>query len=66
MPFAFLASYCSSMSSVMNSSLNCGGSSKFVDPVHSLSNVACLFVVQSSSSECTLVPSMGLMMDLLC
>ena len=49
--FCFSCFCCSSMSSAMNSSLNCGRSSKFVDPVHSLSRVACLFVVQSSSTE---------------
>ena len=48
----------------MNSSLNCGRSSKFVDPVHSLS-VACLFVAQPSSIEVPLVPCVGLMKDIL-
>ena len=51
MPCACLASCCSSMFSVMNSPLNVVFSSKFVDPVYSVSIVACLFVVQSSSDN---------------
>ncbi len=56
MPCALLASCCSSMSSVMNSSLKEAFSSKFVEPVHSVSSVALLFVVQSSTSVFPLGP----------
>ena len=59
-PFALLASCCSSGSSVMNSSLYAAFSSKFVEPVHSMSSVALLFVVQSSSILYPLLPLVGL------
>ena len=59
-PFALLASCCSSGSSVRNSSLYDAFSSKFVEPVHSMSSVAFLFVVQSSSILYPLLPLVGL------
>ena len=65
-PCALLASCCSSMSSVMNSSLKAVFSSKFVEPVHSMSSVALLFVVQSSASVFPLVPFVGRTVDVLC
>ena len=66
MPCALLASCCSSMSSVMNSSLKDVCSSKFVEPVRSMSSVALLFVVQSSTSVFPLVPFVGRTIDVLC
>ena len=59
-PFAFLISCCSSTSSVMYSSLYAVVSSNFVEPVHSWSSVACLFVVQLSSILYHLAPFVGL------